>query len=374
MNKNYIVFDVETSTLNKGSPYDKDNTVVLWGFSCGSDFEICSYPPSSIPSDKTIVGFNLKFDLGWCKRYEIPVDSLTIWDCQLAHYLLSGQSVPFPSLNGVAEVLGLGQKLDKVKEYWDAGIDTKDIPLDELTAYLEQDLILTEQVYLRQVKAFENNPKLYELFKLQCEDLLTLLDMEWNGIVVDVQGCKQKEEETEKEIENLESQLVALVGDSPINWSSNDHRSCLFYGGVLVTETRVPVGEYKTGLKAGQTRYKIVEYKYEFPRLVDPPKGSELKKEGYYSTDEDTLRNLRGGAKVKRLVDLLLARSGLEKLRGTYLVGIPKQLLQSNSFDGRLHGQFAQCTTRTGRISSSSPNLQNFNPSMKSLLPSRYDE
>ena len=374
MNENYVCLDLETSTLNKGSPYDKDNTVVLWGFGSDNDYQISTDSIGSLYGPKTLVGFNLKFDLGWCKRYGIDVDACTIWDCQLAHFLLTGQSTPYPSLNGVAESLGLGQKIDKIKEYWDAGIDTKDIPRDELIEYLEQDLRLTEQVYLRQREAFKKQPLLYELFKLQCEDLLTLLDMEWNGIVVDVQGCAKKEKETEEEIKNLESQIREIIGDSPLNLSSNDHRSCLFYGGTLVTEVRVPVGEYKTGLKAGQTRYKIVEYKYEFPRLVDPPKGSELKKEGYYSTDEDTLRNLKGGAKVKRLVDLLLARSGLEKLRGTYLVGIPKQLLQSNSFDGRLHGQFAQAVTRTGRLSSSSPNLQNINPEMKKLLPSRYDE
>ena len=370
---NYICFDVETTISNKGSPYDRSNFVVLWGYH-GSNFG-SSISTNLEPFTRemgTVVGFNLKFDLTWAKRNGILLDELVIHDCQLAHFLLTGQSSAYPSLDRVSEQLGLGRKLDKVKEYWEAGINTDQIPDEILREYLVQDLLLTEQVYLRQMQAFEKKPQLYKLFQLQCEDLLTLLDMEYNGIVVDVPGCNAKAIECEKQLKQIDADLVEFAGDVPINYNSNDHLSCLIYGGCITHEVKVPVGVYKTGAKVGQVRNKKMEYKFDLPRLATPPKGSELAKEGYYSTDEDTLRNLTGGRKLKRLVELLLARSRLEKLRGTYLVGVPEQLQRSNSFDGRLHGQFNQVVARTGRLSSSSPNLQNFNPEIKQLLPSRF--
>lgn len=374
---NYVIFDVETTTANKGNPYDRDNRVVLAGvlsrggcFSLGSSLtEINRFLSGKTT---TIVGFNLKFDLTWARRYGILLSGIKIHDCQLAHFLLSGQSTPYPSLDGVCELLNLGRKEDKVKQYWVSGIDTPDIPKEILEEYLLQDLRLTEKLYLRQMEAFNKNPLLYKLFQLQCEDLLTLLDMEWNGLVVDVAGCKEKEKETEKELKQIDQELNAMFDSKPINFNSNDHLSCILYGGSIPYDVRVPIGEYKTGLKAGQTKYKKITYTYDFPRLVDPPKGSELAKEGYYSTAEDILRNLTGSRQLKKLVGLLLTRSRLEKLRGTYLVGWPEQLQRSNSFDGRLHGQFNQVVARTGRLSSSAPNLQNADKTIKRYLPSRY--
>ena len=69
--------------------------------------------------------FNGKFDLAWLRRYNIDFSSCRIWDCQLVHFILTGQKESYPSLNEVAEYYGLGTKLDQVKEeYWNNGIDT----------------------------------------------------------------------------------------------------------------------------------------------------------------------------------------------------------------------------------------------------------
>ena len=217
---NYEIFDVETTTRNKGDPYDKENSVVFWGYRTSDSDVVCSRTPRSFDVGRTLVGFNLKFDLTWAKRYGILLDNLKVWDCQLAHFLLTGQSNPYPSLNGVSEVLGLPKKLDEVKQYWASGIDTRDIPPDILTDYLKQDLLVTELVFKRQLDAFEKNPQLYKLFQLQCEDLLTLLEMEWNGLEVDVVGCKQKEQETEEQLKEIDKTLNDLFEDKPINFNS----------------------------------------------------------------------------------------------------------------------------------------------------------
>src|SRR5690606_27629138 len=76
-----------------------------------------------------LIGFNIKFDLHWLRRYGIrPNDKVRIWDCQLAEFIITGQQGAYPSLDGCCEKYGLGQKDDRISEYWKLGVDTTDIP------------------------------------------------------------------------------------------------------------------------------------------------------------------------------------------------------------------------------------------------------
>lgn len=374
-----LVFDNETTITNKGNPYTKENKLCYVGTFDGQEYVLANIlrDPTSMPYNsfvqRHLVAFNAKFDLAWLKRYNVDFSSCTLHDCQLAHFLLTGQKSSYPSLNDVCEYYELGSKLDIVKlEYWDKGVDTDNIPPEILEEYLTQDLKLTWEVYQKQMKDFEKNPQLYKLFQLQCEDLFTLLEMEWNGIVVDIDSCNKEAELCEGKIKEIEKNLAEYHPDVPVNYSSGDDVSALLYGGTITHETRFVVGVYKSGIKEGQPRHKIVKYEFKLPGYFKPVKGSELKKEGYYSVDEATLSQLKGNAKSKKLLDLLSERSKLEKLRGTYYVGIPAKMKEINSFDGLLHGQFNQVVAKTGRLSSSQPNLQNTPPELNLLLISRY--
>lgn len=71
-----------------------------------------------------------------------------------------------------------------------------------------------------------------------------------------------------------------------------------------------------------------------------------------YSTSADVLEKLRPDYPV---VEQLLEYRSLSKLNGTYCEGMLGQITP----DGRIHSVFNQTETRTGRISSSEPNLQN---------------
>src|SRR6185312_4673932 len=54
-------------------------------------------------------------------------------------------------------------------------------------------------------------------------------------------------------------------------------------------------------------------------------------------------------------IELLLAYREKTKLLGTYIEALPKQVRH----DGRIHGNFNQMGTVTGRFSANAPNLQN---------------
>lgn len=319
-----------------------------------------------------VIGFNCKFDISWNRRVGLPIPR-RIWDCQLAHFILTYQTQPFPSLQQVCEHYGLEGKIDKIAEYWNQGIDTPDIPHEELVEYLETDLDQTYQVYLKQKEQFETTHKhMYRLFQMHCADLLVLQDMEWNGLLYDRGLSSKLSLEATEKLHELRQDILGEYAPLPINLGSGDHLSAFLYGGTIVEEYRVPVGVYKTGAKVGQPRFKILENRYDFPRQFEPLEKSALKKEGYWSTEEAVLRSLKGTKEKKELLYKLDEYSKLDKLNSTYYMGINK-LCDSSNWDGNwVHGQFNQVVTRTGRLSSSKPNLQNFSPEAKKLFYSRY--
>ncbi len=72
-----------------------------------------------------------------------------------------------------------------------------------------------------------------------------------------------------------------------------------------------------------------------------------------YSTDAQALEDLRG---LHPIVDGILSYRELTKLKSTYVDSLPALI---NPRTGRVHTDFNQTTTTTGRLSSSNPNLQN---------------
>ena len=378
------IFDVETTTSNKGNPFDQTNKLCYAGFKTGSQTHLFDVEYTDSPCDvdaiqdilrtsMLLVGFNIKFDLHWIKKYGLSFNNCRIWDCQLVHFILTGQTESYPSLNDVAAYYNLGTKLDVVaSEYWDKGIDTTLIPKDILEEYLIGDLELTHQVYLKQVEELERRQGLKRLVSLHNQDLLVLQEMEYNGLLFDYTKSEELANDTDKDIEKIDELLSSFVSCSEFNYNSNDHLSCLLYGGSITLRRQEECGIFKTGERKGQTKYKWVDYEVEFPRLVKPLRGSELAKEGYYSTDEQTLRSLSGNKKAKEIIELLLKRAELSKLVSTYYRGLLKLQDTMNWKKGTIHGQLNQCVARTGRLSSSRPNLQNFDGGIKVLFYSRF--
>ena len=369
---NYQVLDVETTIYENGNPFSRRNKLCLVGLGdyIGMDKDKIQ---QGIDSCDLIIGFNIKFDLHWIKRYGISFEGKRVWDCQLADFILTGQSNPYPSLNSVAAKYGLGCKHDVVStDYWEKGVDTSEVPEELLRDYLRQDLLLTERVYHNQLTQFQDNPQLYKLFKLHCLDLLVLQDMEYNGMLFDCKEAAILADKEEQRTNEIEQELKNGYENIPINFASRDHLSAYLFGGTITEEIPQLIGIYKTGARKGEAKYKKVEFKHELPRLVTPPKGSELKKEGFFSTDENTLKSISCNRMGRRRLDLILERAKSAKITGTYYQGIPKLIDKMDWPKDTVHGQFNQCVAATGRLSSSRPNLQNFAGEVDKLLRSRY--
>lgn len=377
------VLDVETTTKNKGNVYDEDNklcSIVIKVISENSENSYSFSRPWDVglindlllKSDQ-LIGFNIKFDLAWLRREFgfIPRHSTYIYDCQYAEFLFSKQTWRYPDLETSCSNYNLGHKIDVIKEkYWNKGIDTDQIPLEELLEYNKQDVEITYQLYKAQLERFKENPQQYKLFKVHMLDLPCLLEMEWNGLLYNKKKSLELSNSLDKEIKDLETKLNLLI-NFELDWNSNDEKSALLYGGTIERVYKIPIGTFKSGQKLNQTRYKNETQVYTFNRQVEPLNGTEYKKGGVWSVDEPTLRSLKPNTKVRKIITLILERAKLEKLNGTYLKGLPKKLEQKN-WGSILHPTYNQCVAVTGRIASSDPNGQNMSPLAKQLCESRF--
>ena len=140
-----------------------------------------------------------------------------------------------------------------------------------------------------------------------------LASMEQVGVLVDRPGIERYSEMLDGRIETVQSRIYALAGES-----FNIH-SPKQLGEVLFEKLHLPARKKtKTG----------------------------------YSTNAEVLEGLADDYEIVRKI---LEYRTLTKLKSTYCDGLLKVI----GPDGRIHSSFNQTETRTGRISSTEPNLQN---------------
>lgn len=387
-----VCFDVETNTVNKGNPFTASGKLVSYSvktddrqaeFSYYNQIDFLTALKQAFSSAKLLIGFNVKFDLHWAHRYGlIPNERVRVWDCQLAEFIISGQQGTYPSLDESLAKYGLPKKDDKVAEYWRLGIDTEDIPVDELQVYNDLDVELTYKLYLCQQEVMSEKQK--KLCMLMGLDLLGLADMERNGIKFDGELCEKKAAETAAAVKEYTDELLAYAPTPDINLDSGQHLSCWLYGGKFDIDYPEPIELiYKSGPRKGETytRYTHNVKVFDCPQLFKPLPRSEAKlkkKVGdeeitIYFTNEDTLRQLKKPSRRhRRIIELLLLRAEKAKLLETYYRALP-ELLKTMEWGDYLHGQYNQVTARTGRLSSNKPNMQNFSGDVDQLLISRYN-
>ena len=392
-----VTYDVETSIFNFGNPYDVRNILVSYSVKVDDapivhkrydepDFK--TYLQECFKQATLLVGQNLKFDLSWARHIGCVVpERCRVFDTQLCEFVLSGQTNSFASLNSLEELYGLPTKLDEVASFWEKGISTEDIPADVVEEYNNYDVQLTYDVYQRQLEDPRMTGALKKLILLQGADLLVLQEMEYNGIKFDKERSLQEANKLKEELDGLKAELTKLLGD--INFNSGDQLSVALFGGAYEVENRHDEERvYKSGPRKGETYTRSVLDSVDVVKCLGyfrpNPKDELAKTKGkpdnelvhgtrYYSTASDVLGQLPARTNVQKVVLTKLNRVAyIEKLVGTYLEAFP-MLLEQQQWGELIHGQYNQVVARTGRLSSSKPNMQNAPAELDKYLVSRYD-
>ena len=188
----------------------------------------------------------------------------------------------------------------------------------------KKDIVLKSKYLIDSYKEYEdrlNNEEMMDLFKNIEMPLITVLaDMECSGVVVDRSILEDMEREMSLRISELE-QSIYKEANQEFNISSPKQ-----LGVVLFEDLGLP---YAKKTKTG------------------------------YKTDVNILNKLKD---VHPIIELILEYRRLTKIKSTYLEGLANYIRE----DGKIHTIYKQNLTRTGRLSSVEPNLQN--------IPARDEE
>lgn len=388
-----VIFDVETTTKNKGHPFTQSNKCVAYTIFRDKekitryfdDIEFGTGLRTLITDGDYVVGFNIKFDLHWAIRYGLKIpNKLRVWDCQIAQFLIEGQANRYPSLNDALTYHGLGQKKDTIAEYWKLGLNTDEIPKEELLEYVEYDVDRTDQLEQAQRKVM--TPEQITLCLVMGIDLLCLLEMEQNGIKLDIEKCNAKREECLGVLSSVTSSLHDAFGCNYINFDSGHHLSAVLFGGsISVDHPSFSDEVYKSGAKKGQSYVKTHHnyVTYNFPGIFKPNEDIKSKQkiniEGLppipvYFTNEEVLKTLPARNKLQKdVINWLMILAENAKLIDTYFGALPELINKMEWQDNYIHGSYNQCVAATGRLSSTKPNMQNFSAAVDEVLVSRYE-
>ena len=381
-----LVIDVETSRFPDGNPFRASSQLISWAsqyedepiiFSYYTDPNFISLLQEQLNRAKVIIGQNTKFDLGWFKRVGCTTASqCRLFDTQLCEFILSGQQNSFASMEQLCELYHIVGKQGGLEEWWNQSIETRDIPRGILEEYNVGDISRTRAIYEAQQRDERLTPALRQLILLGGADMLVLAEMEANGILYDTNGSITAGDTALVEITEIEKELRELIDWEPFNFASGDHLSRWLYGGVLEHDVYTPVEMvYKSGPRKGETytQNKFQEtIKREFPGLFKPLPRTALKKEGYYQTGEPILRQLpTRSVSQRRAISNLLKLAELSKQVGSFLHALPA-LIETMEWGNTLHPTYNQVVARTGRLSCSKPNAQQFDETTDQFWISRY--
>jgi DNA polymerase I-like protein with 3'-5' exonuclease and polymerase domains len=384
----FIAVDVET-TLNgdedtgTAHPMHPKNYIVWYGLSTGyedslavDNVELFVDKLKVIDKyivDKTFCGHNISFDLMYLYKDSILksyFQSQTIWDTQLAEYILTGQQSKFSSLDELSVKYGLPVKDDKIKKYFEAGLGSEKIPEDEIVPYLHQDVINTRIIAEKQYNLAVIQNQL-PLILSQMEALHATTEMMFNGLHINQEKLDSYTVQVVNEYVEVKLDLEELAKGHVEDINSPKQWSQFFFGGKKKVRVKEEVGVYKNG----NTKYKLMDKTIVIKPFItyvpDPEKVSE--KTGQVSVDDTVLNDMLKhtfNAEAIRIIGGLLKYRELSKQLSTYVQGLSKHVI--NNF---IHGKLNHTATVTGRLSSTNPNLQNIsNNPIKQIFTSRFHD
>lgn len=190
------------------------------------------------------------------------------------------------------------------------------IELEQASNYAAEDADITLQLHQVLGAGLRQDEKLHRVYRdIEMPLVDVLLDVEQNGVLIDPDMLEKQGREVDRQLQQIEQAIYQLAGE-------------VF------------------NLSSPKQIQEILFEKLELPVLRKTPKGQP-------STAEDVLEELAADYEIPALI---LEHRSLNKLMSTYIDKLPQEI---NARTGRVHTSYQQAVASTGRLSSTSPNLQN---------------
>jgi DNA polymerase-1 len=272
-------------------------------------------------SSRKMVMQNAKFEQEIFLSHGIAIHQ-NFFDTMLASYVFNPANKHGLKLQA-ARILAL--KMTEITEL--IGKGKKQITMDQVgveasAAYAAADAYVTYRLYLHYLKALDKDAA--DLMNnIDVPLVKVLIEIERSGFNIDTEYLAKLSLELNEDLKNLE-QVIYEKTAKTFNIASPKQLS-----EVLFDELK-----------------------------IDPGKARK-NKSGYYSTDAKVLDSILlndDNSEHHELISAIINYRELAKLLSTYIDNLPKLI---NKKTGRVHSDFNQVLTATGRLSSSNPNLQN---------------
>ena len=183
---NYLVFDFETTNLDKGDPLNENNSILLIAWKRNKDERgvlVRNPEPRHIEdflADLELVDFiiahNAKFELGWLKRLGVGLEQALPYCTQLAEYVLRSNRRGRLSLEECLRRRRLGGKESIISAMMDAGICPSEMPENWLRKYAKMDVEQTHKLFEHQRRELFRNG-LERVFYTKCLQVPVIADI-----------------------------------------------------------------------------------------------------------------------------------------------------------------------------------------------------
>ncbi len=256
---------------------------------------------------KKVIGHNLKFDFKMLRKYNIKTPTPYCDTMILAWILDPDASV---SLDSVAKRY-LDYETIKYKEITKNKKNFAEVNIKDATKYAAEDALISLKLYKTLKNQIWEDVK-WDIDNIEMPFIKLLIDMENEGIKVDLKYLKELENKLNEKIEEIKKEIFNLAG-SEFNINSTKQLSYILFEVLKLP----PKKKIKTG----------------------------------YSTDEKVLNSLKN---LHPIAGKILEYRKFEKMQSTYI-----KPLQEYAKDFKIYTTFLQTGTATGRLASKNPNLQN---------------
>ena len=284
--------------------------------------EICMYAIRPFLEDSRVlkVLHNVKFDHEKFLFDKYSINMVNYVDTMILMYVLNENEESY-ALKKLAtkygKHFGFPDPSDTYEELFGKG-GFENTPLNVAYIYACKDTHLTWSLYQWQLEHLKKQPKLWHIaFDIEMPLIPIILKMQYRGYRIDMEYAENYKIELQHEIYELEQQLAEYFPE--VNLNSNQ---------------------------------QLAEYLYGTLKLPDTHNGS---------VDKDALKEL---APQYKGIEILLNYRKLTKLLSTYIEPLPQKVWD----DGFLHGEFDQIGTKTLRMASRNPNMQNLDPKARRLF------